>query len=50
MIGHVSAAPLRVCVKVVDYYDPSSVGTLICMKSLETCVESDLLLYLNDSQ
>jgi hypothetical protein len=32
--------PLRACVKVVDYYDPSSAGTLTCVKLLETCVES----------
>jgi hypothetical protein len=31
--------PLRVCVKVADYYDPSSVGTLTCVKTIEMCVE-----------
>jgi hypothetical protein len=33
--------PLRVCVKVTDYYDPSSAGTLTCVKSLETFCESN---------
>jgi hypothetical protein len=32
--------PLRACVKVADYCDPSSAGTLTCIKSLETCIES----------
>jgi hypothetical protein len=32
--------PLRECVKVADCYDPSSAGTLTCIKSIETCVES----------
>jgi hypothetical protein len=27
-------------VNVVDYYDPSSVGTLTCVKTIETCVET----------
>jgi hypothetical protein len=40
MIGHASASPLRACVKVADYYDISSTGTLICVKTLEMCVES----------
>jgi hypothetical protein len=40
MIGHVSASPLRACVKVADCYDPSSAGKLTCTKSLVTCVES----------
>jgi hypothetical protein len=33
--------PLRACVKVDDCYDPSSIGTLTCIKRIETCVESD---------
>jgi hypothetical protein len=33
MIGHTSAGPLRACVKVVDYCDPSSTGILTCAKS-----------------
>jgi hypothetical protein len=28
-------------VKVDDCYDPSSIGTLTCIKRIETCVESD---------
>jgi hypothetical protein len=32
--------PLRACVKIADCYDPSSVGTLTCVKTIETCVES----------
>jgi hypothetical protein len=40
MIGHVSAGPLRACVKVANCCDPSSTGTLTCVKSLETCAES----------
>jgi hypothetical protein len=31
---------LRVCLQVADYCDPSFTGTLTCVKSLETCVES----------
>jgi hypothetical protein len=38
-VGTKVLEPLRTCVKVVDYYDPSSAGTLTCVKSLETCVE-----------
>jgi hypothetical protein len=38
---HASAGPLRACVNVADCYDPFFAGTLICIKSLETCVESD---------
>jgi hypothetical protein len=34
--------PLRDCVKVADCYDPSSSGTLTCIKTIETCVESAL--------
>jgi hypothetical protein len=40
MIGHASVGPLRACVKVADYCDSSSIGTLTCVKSLETFVES----------
>jgi hypothetical protein len=40
MSGHASAGPLRACVKVANYCDPSSAGTLPCVKSLVTCVES----------
>jgi hypothetical protein len=32
--------PLRTCVKVADCYDPSSAGTLTCVKMIETCVKS----------
>jgi hypothetical protein len=42
MIGHTSAGPLRACVKVTDYCDPSSAGILTHAKSLVTCVESVL--------
>jgi hypothetical protein len=38
MSGHKSAGPLRACVKVADYSDPTSTGTLTCIKSLETFV------------
>jgi hypothetical protein len=38
--GHESAGPLRACVKVADYYDPTFVGTLTCIKSLETFVRA----------
>jgi hypothetical protein len=40
MSGHESAGPLRAYVKVADYYDPSSTGTLTYVKSLETFVEN----------
>jgi hypothetical protein len=40
MSGHKSAGPLRACVKFADCCDPSSVGTLTCVKMIETCVES----------
>jgi hypothetical protein len=40
MVGHTSAGPLWACVKIVDCCDPSSTGTLTCVKSLETFVES----------
>jgi hypothetical protein len=40
MSGHVSAAPLRACVKVDECCDSFSVGTLTCVKTLETCVKS----------
>jgi hypothetical protein len=42
--------PLRACVKVADYCDLSSVGTLTCVKSLETFVRVLVPPYLNDSQ
>jgi hypothetical protein len=42
--------PIRVCVKVADCCDPSSAGTLTCVKMLETFVESVLPPYSNDSQ
>jgi hypothetical protein len=32
--------PLRACVKVADYCNPSSVGTITSVKSLETFCES----------
>jgi hypothetical protein len=32
--------PLRACVKVADCCDPSSTGTLTCVKTIEICVES----------
>jgi hypothetical protein len=32
--------PLRACVNVPNYYDPSTVGTIACIKMIETCVES----------
>jgi hypothetical protein len=50
MSGHESAGPLRGCVKVADYCDPSSTCTLTCIKSLETFVRALLPPYLNDSQ
>jgi hypothetical protein len=40
MSGHKSVGPLRACVKVVDYCDPSFVGTLTRVKMIETCVQS----------
>jgi hypothetical protein len=40
MIRHTSASPLEAGVKVADYCDPSSVGTLTHAKSLVICVES----------
>jgi hypothetical protein len=42
--------PLRACVKVADHCDPSSVGTLTCIKSLEMLVSALLRPYPNDSQ
>jgi hypothetical protein len=39
--------PLRACVKVANCCDPSSAGTLICVKTIETCVESVLPPYPN---
>jgi hypothetical protein len=49
MSGHESVGPLRACVTVADCYDPSSTGTLTCVKSLEIFV-SLLPLYPNDLQ
>jgi hypothetical protein len=40
MIRHTSADPLRACVKVADYCNAFSAGTITCVKSLETRVES----------
>jgi hypothetical protein len=40
MSGHTSAGPLRACVKVTDYCDPSSTDTLTCVKPLATMFES----------
>jgi hypothetical protein len=40
MSGHKSVGPLSSYVKVADCYDPSSIGTLICVKSLEMFWES----------
>jgi hypothetical protein len=39
-LGSQVLGPLRDCVKVADYYDSSSAGTLTCVKTIETCVES----------
>jgi hypothetical protein len=35
MSEHESASPLWVCVKIDDYYDPSSAGTMTHIKMLE---------------
>jgi hypothetical protein len=32
--------PLRRCVNVDDYCDPSSIGILTCVKTIEMCVET----------
>jgi hypothetical protein len=40
MSGHVSASPLRACVKVDDSCDPFFAGTLTYVKTIEMCVES----------
>jgi hypothetical protein len=32
--------PLRACVNVDNYCDPSSVGILTCVKMIEMCIES----------
>jgi hypothetical protein len=50
MSGHESAGPLRACVKVADYCDPSSAGTLTCIKSLEAVLRATLPPYVCDSQ
>jgi hypothetical protein len=42
--------PLRVCVNVVECYDPSSAGTLTCVKMLVTMLRAFLPPYLNVSQ
>jgi hypothetical protein len=36
MREHKSAGPLRACVKVADYCDSCSTGTLTCVKSFES--------------
>jgi hypothetical protein len=38
--GHKSAGPLRACVNIADCCDPSSAGTLTCIKSLKMFYES----------
>jgi hypothetical protein len=38
-LGTLVLDPLRACVKVADYCDPSSAGTLTCVKMIETCAE-----------
>jgi hypothetical protein len=50
MSGYESVGLLRACVKIADYCDSSSAGTLTCVKMIETCVESVLPPYLNDPQ
>jgi hypothetical protein len=40
--------PIRACVKVPDCCDPSSEGTLTCIKSLESFVRALLPPYPND--
>jgi hypothetical protein len=42
--------PLRAFVNVVEYCDPSSTGTLICVKSLAMMFESVVPPFLNISQ
>jgi hypothetical protein len=32
--------PQRACVKVADYYDPSSTGTITCIKLIEMFVRA----------
>jgi hypothetical protein len=39
-LGTQALDPLRACVKVADYCDPSSAGTLTYVKMIETCVVS----------
>jgi hypothetical protein len=39
-VGTKLVDPLRACVKVADCCDPPSTGTLTCVKSIETCVET----------
>jgi hypothetical protein len=34
MLGYFSTGPLRACVKVAEYYDPSFIGTLTHVKSI----------------
>jgi hypothetical protein len=41
MSGHVCAGPLRAYVKVDNCCDPFSLGTLTCIKTLETCVVTE---------
>jgi hypothetical protein len=40
MSEHVSAGPIWTCVKVDDYFNPSSADTLARVKMIETFVES----------
>jgi hypothetical protein len=40
MSGHISASPSFACVKVDDYCDLFSTGTLTCVKIIEIFVES----------
>ena len=40
MSGHVSAGPLRACVKVDDCFDLFSAGTLTRVKTIETVVRA----------
>jgi hypothetical protein len=44
MSGYKSVGPLK------GMFDPSSVGTLTCIKMIEMCVERVLPPYPNDSQ
>jgi hypothetical protein len=50
MSGHESVGLLRACVKVTDYCDPSSAGTLTCVKSLEAVLRATLPPCVCDTQ